>query len=187
MQLLIENRCFFEYYKSKIQLLIEIKDMCQKKAAAPKKSVMNIIINNYTNAPNLSAQPIKDLTHQQFKKYIDMGIPEGVVKMIEDYYVTGVPNEQRSLWCLDPARVKYLIRQDDNWHVDMMGVKVKKTIMPSVHYKLITMLNDKDMEESLGGQRGLMRYLDKVCTLNEKGRETQILKRMSTQFILKNN
>ena len=56
-----------------------MKDMCKKS----KKSVMNIIINNFNNAPDFTAQPINDMTNKELKRYIDMGIPNGIVEMLK--------------------------------------------------------------------------------------------------------
>ena len=49
------------------ELLREVKDICKKS----NKSVMNIIINNYGDAPNLEAPPIEDMSAKDFKKYIN--------------------------------------------------------------------------------------------------------------------
>ena len=45
------------------KLLMEVKDICKRS----NKSVMNIIINNYNEAPNLEAPPIEDMTKKKFQ------------------------------------------------------------------------------------------------------------------------
>ena len=123
--------------ESKVDLLSEIKDLCKKN----KKSVMKIIINNYNNAPDFTAQPIHDMSNEDFKRYIDMGIPNGIVEMLKDYYIENIPNEKRSLWCIDGARIKYLIRKDNNWKVDLMGKFIKKIMVKPLQSKILDMLN----------------------------------------------
>ena len=89
----------------KNELLVEIKDICKKS----NKSVMNVIINNYNEAPNLRAPPIDDMSANEFRRYINKGVPKGLVELIKDFYVTYIPKEERSLWCVDQSRLKYLI------------------------------------------------------------------------------
>ena len=120
-ELFVKNKDM-SHLKSKVELLSEMKDMCKKS----KKSIMNIIINNYNNAPDFTAQPINDMSIKDIKRYISMGIPNGVVNMLKDHYVENIPNEQRSIWCLDASRLKYLVRRNNNWKVDLMGKIIKK-------------------------------------------------------------
>ena len=55
---------------------------------------MNIIVNNYNNAPNLESLPAELMTDAKFKSYIKLGIPDGVIKMVKDYYV-----DNRNRYC----------------------------------------------------------------------------------------
>ena len=123
-KLLQEKDQQIEKLEFKIEVLNEIKNITKKS----HKSAMNIIVNNYNNAPNLESLPAEHMTDAQFKSYIQLGIPDGVIKMVKDYYVDNIPKEQRSLWCLDQARLKYLIRYDNDWKVDMMGKILKKKL-----------------------------------------------------------
>ena len=86
---------------------------------------MNVIINNYNNAPDFTAQPIHDMSVEDIKYYINMGVPNGIVRMLQDYYIDNIPNEKRSLWCLDASRIKYLVRKEKN----QIGKEFGKTNM----------------------------------------------------------
>ena len=165
--------------ESKVELLSEMKNMCKKS----KKSVMNIIINNFNNAPDFTAQPINDMSIEDIKRYISMGIPNGVVNMLKDHYVENIPNEQRSLWCLDASRSKYLVRQNNNWKVDLMGKIIKKTMMKPLQTRILDMLNTD--EEQLGTMEKIG-YLDNINDLMDTNKGNQILKGVSNYFMLKN-
>ena len=167
-----------ESLESKISLLSEMKDMCKK----GKKSVMNIIINNYNNAPDFTSQPINDMSNDDLKHYIDMGIPTGIVKMLKDHYMENIPNEKRSIWCLDASRVKYLVRHNNNWIVDLMGKIIKNTVIKPLQTKISNMLNTPN--ESLSTHTTL-EYLTNINDLMDKNKNNQILKNASNYFMLK--
>jgi len=147
-----------------------------------KKSVMNIIINNYTNAPDLTAQPIYDMSNDDLKRYIDMGIPNGIVKMLQDYYIENIPNEKRSLWCLDASRIKYLVRKDNNWKIDIMGKIIKKIMVKPLQSKILDMMNTNNEMLSTDDK---MNYLTNMNDLIDTNKSNQILKNVSNYFMLK--
>ena len=157
--------------------LQEIKAIYKKNT----KSVQQIIINNYNEAPNFTGLPIENMTEDKFNKYIGMGLSKGIVKMIEDNYVNDVPNEERSLWCLDQSRIKYLVRKDNSWKVDLMGREIKKAILPPIKKMLSTKLFKAD--ENNYGQ--MMNCMNLVTDIEDTKTQDKILKDATSLFLHK--
>ena len=160
----------------KNEFLNEIKNITKKS----HKSAMNIIVNNYNNAPNLESLPAEHMTDEQFKSYIQLGIPDGVIKMVKDYYVDNSPKEQRSLWCLDQARLKYLIRYDNDWKVDIMGKILKKKIIPPITRRLTKYCTEADIRD-----HELYCCFKKDSEMGEDKKQNQIIREMSNMFLMR--
>ena len=157
----------------KNELLVEMKDICKKS----NKSVMNIIINNY--APNLEAPPIEDMSKKEFQRYINKGVPKGLVELIRDHYVTDIPNEERSLWCVDQSRLKYLIREEDKWKVDLMGQTFRKTLIPPIRKRVMEMTQEHDND-----YYEFMRLADSVMKIDKSRYQNKVMKEISNMFLL---
>jgi hypothetical protein len=85
---------------------------------------MNYIINNFTNALNfddLMSQPLTKLEQQIISKE---GPLIGAIKMLEDRCINNIKIPERPFHCVDTARSKYLIRNDDDWWIDNKGEKI---------------------------------------------------------------
>mgnify|MGYP003389396434 CR=1 FL=1 len=159
----------------KNELLVEIKDICKKS----NKSVMNVIINNYNEAPNLKPPPIEDMTKKEFQRYINKGVPKGLVELIRDFYVTNIPNEERSLWCIDQSRMKYLIRAEDKWKVDLMGQTFRKTLIPPIRKRVMEMT-----QEHSNDYHDFMRLADSVMKIDKGRYQNKVMKEISNMFLL---
>ena len=140
---------------------------------------MQIIINNYNNAPNLEAPPIEDMTKNEFQRYINKGIPKGLVELIRDHYVTNIPNEERSLWCVDQSRLKYLIREEDKWKVDLMGQTFRKTLIPPIRKRVMQMTKEHDTE-----YYEFMSLADSVMKMDKGRYQNKVMKEISNMFLL---
>ena len=140
---------------------------------------MNIIINNYNDAPNLQAPPIEDMTREKFRKYINKGVPKGLVELIKDYYVKDIPNEERSLWCVDQSRLKYLIREEDKWKVDLMGQTFRKTLIPPIRKRIMDMTYEYEDE-----YYEFMRLADSVMKMDKNRYQNKVMKEISNMFLL---
>ena len=174
-ELLYEAQLEIKELKKEIGYLKEIKDICKKS----NKSVMQIIINNYNNAPNLEPPPIEDMTKKEFKRYINKGIPKGLVELIRDFYVTNIPNEERSLWCVDQSRLKYLIREEDKWKVDLMGQTFRKTLIPPIRKRVMEMTKEHSNE-----YYEFMSLADSVMKMDKSRYQNKVLKEISNMFLL---
>ena len=124
-----------ETYESEIkELKIEIKDLTKtiNKIKDKQLSVLQnnlkpsnnnnsqVIINNYPNAPNLGF-PENIPVDQSLNQYIQLGGVKGLGKFISDHWAKDINPVDRSIWMVDPARNKFLIRCKDAWVIDIDG------------------------------------------------------------------
>ena len=159
----------------KNELLIEMKDICKKS----NKSALQIIINNYNNAPNFEAPPIHDMSIKEFRKYINKGVPKGLVELIRDIYVTDIPNEERSLWCIDQSRLKYLIREEGKWKVDLMGQTFRNMLIPPIRKRIIDMTQGPKQE-----YYEFVKLAESVMKIDNNKYQNKVMKEISNMFLL---
>ena len=121
------------------------------------------------------------MTKTQFQRYINKGVPKGLVELIRDYYVTNIPNEERSLWCVDQSRLKYLIRAEDKWKVDLMGETFRKTLIPPIRKRVMQMTKEHDND-----YHEFMSLADSVMKIDKGRFQNKVMKEISNMFILDN-
>ena len=119
-------------------------------------NITQYIINKYPNAPNLEAP--KEI--ENLEKYSDMGFPKGLSQMINDEYCKNIDPEDRSIWCVDPSRNKYLLKYKDKWNIDLDG----KKFCDITKDKIGQMYNDYVIELLSEPKEGL---LNSIMTLQE--------------------
>ena len=102
----------------------KIKDtqlsVLQKNLKPANNNNSQVIINNYPNAPNLSF-PENIPVDQSLKQYIQLGSVKGLGKFISDHWAKDINPVDRSIWMVDPARNKFLIRINNAWVIDIDG------------------------------------------------------------------
>ena len=104
--------------KHSIELLENENKLLKKHAKIiTTNKTTNYIINNYTNAPNL----VPPNQIEDFEKYSYKGIQKGFSELINDLYCKNVAPQERSFWCVDPSRHKYMLRHNNMWNIDMEG------------------------------------------------------------------
>ena len=79
-----------------------------------------IIINNYPNAPNIGF-PDNIQVNESLKEYVQLGGIKGLGKFISDHWAKDINHVDRSIWMVDPARNKFLLRCKNAWVVDIDG------------------------------------------------------------------
>jgi len=79
-----------------------------------------IIINNYPNAPNVSF-PDTIKVDESLKEYIQLGGVKGLGKFISDHWGKNIDPKERSIWMVDSARNKFLLRYENAWVIDIDG------------------------------------------------------------------
>ena len=133
-ELELENELLKEkLYKSEHEVKdTEIKYL--KKTGNTTNSHNNItqyITNKYPDAPNL--QPIEKLDN--YEKYATSSDDnkakqnKSITKLIDDNYCSGVSPKNRSIWCIDTSRDKYIIKVDNKWETDLHGKEFCKHVM----------------------------------------------------------
>ena len=99
------------------------------------------------------------------------------------HYIENIPNEKRSVWCLDASRVKYLVRKNNNWKIDLMGKIIKNTMIKPLQTKILDMINTSN--ESLS-TNDTIDYLTNMNNLMDTNKSNQILKNASNYLMLEN-
>ena len=108
-----------------------------------------IINTTFTDAPNISF-PKKIKGH--LDEYIKRGPLGGLSDFIVEHFCKDIPPEQRTIWCTDHARNKYLLREDDKWSIDIGGNKFMKITQPEIYkifkkYMQDNLINSSDFED----------------------------------------
>jgi hypothetical protein len=100
-------------------------------------NITQYIINNYQNAPNIKLpNEIENLD-----KYITKNTDGAIASIVNDIYCKGKKPEERSIWCVDTSRNKFLLRMDNLWKIDLNGVQFCKDILYTIGNQYINYLN----------------------------------------------
>ena len=95
-------------------------NVLQKNLKPCNNNNSQVIINNYPNAPNLGF-PENIQVDKSLKEYVQLGSVKGLGKFISDHWAKDINPVDRSIWMVDPARNKFLIRCKDAWVIDIDG------------------------------------------------------------------
>lgn len=82
-----------------------------------KNTPSSYIINNYSNAPDLVAPNLTE----NFERYSNLKGDTGFAELLKELYCEDIEPENRSIWCIDPSRNKYLLRDEGIWTTDLEG------------------------------------------------------------------
>ena len=93
--------------------------------------------------------------------------------------IANIPNEKRSLWCIDPSRLKYLIRDENRWKVDLMGQTFRKTLIPPIRKRVMEMT-----QEHSNDYHDFMRLADSVMKIDKGRYQNKVMKEISNMFLL---
>ncbi len=158
--------------------------IAEKQATVPKKQTNNnntqFIINNYKDAPNLEF-PIVNWSPEMIEKYVKMGAVRGLSKIITDHWVDNIPPEQRSIWTVDLARNKFLIRIQDAWVVDIDGNKFQEITIDKIYSIFINY-----MKESKRTTIELVDLMEFICDIRNKNMGMKALKDAGKYLIYDN-
>ena len=100
-------------------------NVLQKNLKPSNNNNSQIIINNYPNAPNLGF-PENIPVNESLNKYIQLGGVKGLGKFISDHWAKDINPVDRSIWMVDSARNKFLIRYKDAWVIDIDGTQFQE-------------------------------------------------------------
>ena len=165
-----------------MQMTQSVLKIAETQATVPKKQTNNTqyIINNYKDAPNLEF-PIVDWSAEMIEKYVKMGAVRGLSKIITDHWVDNIPPEQRSIWTVDLARNKFLIRIKDAWVVDIDGNKFQEITIDKIYKIFINY-----MKESKRNPIDMVDLMEFICDIRNKNMGMKALKDAGKYLIYDN-
>ena len=126
-------------------------------------NITQYIINNYPNAPNIEVPDTID----NIEDYIYRDTDTGVSKLIHNLYCKDKKPEERSIWCVDLSRNKYLMRMDNLWQVDLNGVKFCRNILFPLGNKYATYMNEKQASDDKMEQMDLIDCINVILKLKD--------------------
>ena len=145
-KLILEKDNEIEFLKKTNQTLIDQNIKLNDKLHAVKDTQLNvlqnnikptnnnntqIIIHNYPNAPNLSF-PDTIKVDESLKEYVQLGGIRGLGKFISDHWGKNIQPNDRSIWMVDSARNKFLIRYENAWVIDIDGKQFQEVNLEKI-------------------------------------------------------
>ena len=83
------------------------------------------------NSPNLTC-PTLTFTPEQLEYYVGLGAKEGMPVMIKKIMVDNIDILERGVWCTDPSRAIYIIKENGIFIKDFNGQRLLDIIMPGL-------------------------------------------------------
>ena len=138
---------------------------------------MYYVINNYKEACNYSDLMDKPLTKEELDYLFENGPTLGCLNLIKSRCLNDLGKDKRPFHCVDSSRDKYLLREKDDWEIDLKGEKIMNKAINTTrdNYKY-------DLEE-LGDA---MIKMGELLKLEQNGKK-EILKDVKKKSLLKNN
>ena len=103
---------------TEIRCLKEVNKININNNSHNRTNITQYIINKYPNAKNVTVpDEVSGLEH-----YASDKVEHNVNKLLTSIYKNNINPEERSIWCIDSARNKYLTRLDNLWKVDLYGM-----------------------------------------------------------------
>ena len=121
--------------------------IAENQYSSSKKQITNTqyIINNYKDAPNLEF-PLVNWSNEKMDHYVNLGPVKGLSKIITDHWVDNIPPESRSIWNIDYARNKFIIRKDDSWIVDINGATFQEITIAKIYEHFMDYMKNSDRQ-----------------------------------------
>ena len=156
--------------------------IAEKQAIAPKKQINNTqyIITNFPDAPNLKFPEI-EWSDDIINKYVKMGTVQGISKIITDCWVHNVKPEDRSIWNVDYARNKYLIRIGDAWMVDVDGTKFQEITIDKIYDIFMNYMKTCKRDPS-----DMLEIMQFICDIKSKNMAMKVMKEAGKYLIYDN-
>ena len=161
-----ENKELKSEIKELTKSINKIKDkqisVLQKNLKPANNNNSQVIINNYPNAPNLSF-PENIPVDQSLKQYIQLGGVKGLGKFICDHWAKDINPVDRSIWMVDPARNKFLIRIDNAWVIDIDGKQFEE-----INLEKIQSIFDEYLEKNQFDNYDLLKTMEFINDIKTK-------------------
>lgn len=109
----------------------EIQKLKQKINKQNRPINYNFIINNFNEALNIEdCLTMENVTKDIMDKCKKVPLKDGCVYVLDS--LCDIDPQIRPFHCTDGSRQKFIVRSDDNWHVDNNGTKIKSHMNPVV-------------------------------------------------------
>lgn len=115
---------------------------------------MYYVINNFHNPYNIEDLMRPKLSQDEKEYILKNGALAGSLKLIKDRCITNIKVEKRPFHCVDDARNKYIVRENDDWVIDKNGNKILTTTYskieeayPDIPSRRNINLNDIDSDD----------------------------------------
>jgi len=125
---------------TEIRCLKEVNKININNNSHNRTNITQFIINKYPNAKNVWVpDEVSGLENYSSDK-----VEENVNKLITNIYKRNVEPEDRSIWCIDSSRNKYLTRLNNLWHVDLYGLLFCKKVCKQLSKRCNEYINEKE-------------------------------------------
>jgi hypothetical protein len=112
-----------------------------------QKTTMDFIKECFKNAPLLKDYDF-NIPQIELYKATRMGCIDGGVHLIRHALIENVDPKDRSVWCLDYSRGKYVYKNSDGWVLDPDGINIQNVTMQEICKQLNKYINNKFNEAS---------------------------------------
>lgn len=119
-----------ENNKSNIRITEKIQENT-KELTKGTMSALKFIQENFKNAPSIKTIETK-INEDDIKKIEKMTNLNKMKYLVSKMYLMNKADKERSLWCTDINRIKYIIKLEDTWESDPKGIKVMKEFVPKM-------------------------------------------------------
>ena len=80
---------------------------------------------------------------------------------------------------MDQTRLKYLVRDENNWKIDINGKKIKDAVIPAIKEKLMEGNNNNL------GVNEICRNMKFLSDITEDKNQNKVLKDIGSEFLIK--
>jgi hypothetical protein len=138
-KLLEEHKELRDVQKDYYNLLKEMNQYNKK----GKKTTINMvyIINNFKDAHSFSDLMEPEFTEAEKKMIDNYGPLGGTINILDSRCVKNISIEKRPFHCVDVARQKFILNDNDSWKMDTDGKEIMAVATPKVYKYCIDNIN----------------------------------------------
>lgn len=142
---------------------------------------MFFIMRTFDDALNYKDLMKAPLTSAEKQCMLDHGGEDGGYNLIVTRCIDGIAIEKRPFHCVDEARQKFLLRNDDTWEIDSKGRQIIETIYPEI----VNVCAPKPISDIAELKKFKKQHV--IMNTFANGGNKRIIKRLAKKTLLKNN
>lgn len=170
-----------ELEKQFLELMKTITLKSAKSTMTTNTYNMYYIINNFKDAYDFNEMMNIPLTESERDELYKLGPNHGCLRYIKNRCIDGISVEKRPIHCVDSARNKYLLRQNNDWIIDDNGKLLIKEAYEKIKNVYLVKLNNMDAQNI----EELNTKMKQLLTIESKGK-IKILGMLNNMVLLKN-